>query len=105
MIQRELALQGRRLNWLVRVLPYCWISLFCLPNLAAAEEKFLSCVLERLKTTGLVEMDTTDVSKFEEPLIKIDSKGEFWVYVGNQYNEEMFPDGIHSDFVGKPDLP
>ena len=76
-----------------------------LPSISFAEEKFLSCVLERLKMTGLVEMDTTDVSKFEEPLIKIDTKGEFWVYVGNQYNEEVFPDGIHADFVGKPDLP
>ena len=74
-------------------------------NLALAEEKLLSCVLDRLQITGLVEMDTTDVSKFEEPLIRIDGNGEFWVYVGNQYDEQVFPDGIHRDFVGKPSLP
>ena len=88
------------------MLKFSWIVFIGLfSNVAAAEEKFLSCVLERLKMTGLVEMDTTDVSKFEEPLIRIDDKGEFWIYVGNQYNNELFPDGIHSDFVGKPKLP
>ena len=81
------------------------ISIVFASNVAVAEEKFLSCVLQRMQMSGLAELDTTDVSKAEEPLIRIDANGDFWVYVGNQYSETLFPEGIQIDFVGKPNLP
>ena len=67
-----------------------------------ADTKFLACSIERMQSSGMVNMDTTDfANKFDEPLIKIENKS-FSMLVGNMHNEELFPDFIQVDNIGSP---
>jgi hypothetical protein len=71
----------------------------------AEDEKFIGCVMERLKVIeeydwgGKKETHT----KHNEPLISIKG-GDFEMLIGNETNEEKFPDFIDYFFVGKPKI-
>ena len=81
---------------LVLVLLFINVSVF------AEDEKFIGCVLERYKMSGpMLNSDSTDVIKTNEPLISI-KDGDFEMLIGNEFNEELFPDGIDYHFIGKP---
>ena len=77
------------------------IFLFIYPSISVAETNYLNCVLERMQASGYMEMDTKEVIKTNEPLIKIDD-GDFTLFVGNRYNSEMFPNSIDALVIGKP---
>ena len=82
------------------------ILLFLNVSVFADDEKFIGCVIEREQVWGpmLLNSDTTDFIKTYEPLISIKG-GKFEMLIGNEHNEEKFPDGIDYHFIGKPKTP
>ena len=71
----------------------------------ADDEKFIGCVIERMKTsTSLSNSDVTEnLIKRNAPLISI-KDGEFTMLEGNSLSAELFPDGIEYHFIGEPKL-
>lgn len=78
-----------------------------LANLSAyaEDEKFIGCVIERMKIDNpILKQDVTDsLIKRNQPLISI-KDGKFTMLQGNSWSEELFPDGIEYHFLGEPIL-
>jgi hypothetical protein len=81
------------------------VLLFVNVSTYAEDEKFIGCVMERLKVIEEMDWDRKKEThtKHNEPLISIKG-GDFEMLIGNETNEEKFPDFIDYFFVGKPKI-
>jgi hypothetical protein len=84
---------------LVLALLFVNISVF------ADDEKFIGCVIERMKKSNpYSDSDTTEgLTKRNEPLISI-KDGKFTMLTGNHKSADLFPDGIEYHSIGEPIL-